>query len=188
MKNTIIYLIGYPGTGKYTIAKEICRQADFKLVDNHLINNPVFSLIEQDGVTTLPPRIWSNVGKIWDAVLDTIVNISPADYNFVLTNCLFNENKDDCDWFREVESGAAQKNSVFVPVRLTISVKENERRIVSPDRAERLKDINPQAPASNVKKFTIINTGNKNELTLDVTNLPPQDAARAILEYARQLS
>lgn len=48
MKNTIIYLLGFPGTGKYTIAKEICKQADFKLVDNHLINNPLFTLIEND--------------------------------------------------------------------------------------------------------------------------------------------
>jgi hypothetical protein len=54
MKNTIIYLIGFPGTGKYTIAREIAQQEDFRLVDNHLVNNPLFNLIHADGITPLP--------------------------------------------------------------------------------------------------------------------------------------
>ncbi len=185
MKNVILYLIGYPGTGKYTIAKEICRQEDFKLVDNHLVNNPIFSLIKQDGKSPLPHSVWENVGKIWGAVLDTIVYISPREYNFVLTNCLFNENEDDCVWFREVQAGALERKSVFIPIRLTISITENEKRIVMPDRRQRMKDINPAAPLENSQKYTIINTGDKNELTLDVSDLSAQEAAQAILNHAR---
>ncbi len=45
MKNTIMYLIGYGGTGKYTIAKEIAALTGAVVVDNHLINNPVFSVV-----------------------------------------------------------------------------------------------------------------------------------------------
>ena len=62
MQNTIIYLIGFAGTGKYTIAKEICRLTNARLVDNHLINNPVFSLIRADGKTLLPESVWE---KTW---------------------------------------------------------------------------------------------------------------------------
>jgi hypothetical protein len=38
LRNTIIYLIGIPAVGKYTIAKEIGRMAGAKVVDNQLIN------------------------------------------------------------------------------------------------------------------------------------------------------
>ena len=106
IENTIIYLLGFPGTGKYTIAREICaQQANFKLVDNHLINIPLFSLIENDGKTPLPPRIWDNVGKIWEAVLDTIIHIAPANYSFVLTNALSDQGDTDRPWFERVVKG-----------------------------------------------------------------------------------
>jgi len=44
MDNTIIYLLGHEGVGKYTIAKEIVTMTSARLVDNHAINNLIFSL------------------------------------------------------------------------------------------------------------------------------------------------
>jgi len=35
MDNTIIYLLGHEGVGKYTIAKEIVTMTGARLVDNH---------------------------------------------------------------------------------------------------------------------------------------------------------
>lgn len=66
LENTIIHLIGFPGTGKYTIACEITKLADIRLVDNHLINNIVLSIIPTDGITPLPVRVWENMSRIWD--------------------------------------------------------------------------------------------------------------------------
>jgi ATP-dependent Lon protease len=41
--NIILYLIGYPGVGKYSIAQEIQNQTgQFRLVDNHHVLNPFF--------------------------------------------------------------------------------------------------------------------------------------------------
>ncbi|MEY4463771.1 MAG: hypothetical protein RLZZ81_742 [Pseudomonadota bacterium] len=45
---TIIYLIGKPGTGKYTIAKELVESV-YIICDNQLINNPIFALLGYDG-------------------------------------------------------------------------------------------------------------------------------------------
>lgn len=185
MKNTIIYLLGFPGTGKYTIAKEICKQANVKIVDNHLINNPIFSLIEKDGITPLPEKIWDIIGRVWDAVLETIVTLSPTDYNFVLTNALIDEGKNDRAWFERVKEGAKQRNATFVPVRLHISVEENKRRIVMPDRAERMKDINPENPKRNAENNTVLRTDHPNLLSLDVTDILPDDAAKLILDHAK---
>lgn len=185
MNNTLIYLLGFPGTGKYTIAKQICAQdSAFRLVDNHLINNTLFSLIAQDGITPLPERIWNNVGAVWEAVLDTIVHIAPREYSFVLTNALTDEGKTDRAWFDRVKTGAQERGALFVPVRLSCSVAENERRIVQPDRAARMKEIDPASPRRNAEHHTVLTTDHPNLLDLDVTNLSEKRAAEIILGHA----
>jgi MoxR-like ATPase len=49
LHNTIIYLIGIPAVGKYTVARAIGRLTGAKVVDNQLINLPVFSVLGYDG-------------------------------------------------------------------------------------------------------------------------------------------
>ncbi len=88
LHNTIIYLIGFPGTGKYTIALELANRTTIRIVDNQLINNPIFSVIGADGKTRLPNIVWDKVGVIREAVLDSICTLSPPDFSFVFTNVL----------------------------------------------------------------------------------------------------
>ena len=187
MKNTIIYLLGFPGTGKYTIAKTICEaDSGFKLVDNHLINIPLFSLIETNGSTPLPERIWENISKIWDAVLDTITHIAPKDYSFVLTNALTEQNPNDKLWFDRVKQGASKRGATFLPVRLLCSVEEMERRIIQPERAARMKETNPKSPQHNAENYEIFKPEHPETLTLDVSDLSPEEAAKIILSHAQQ--
>ncbi len=184
--STIIYLMGYPGTGKYTIGKEICRQDPrFRLVDNHLVNNPIFSIIHIDGVTPLPYKIWENVGKIWDAVMDTLVHLSPIDFNFVLTNALF-DSEGDKAWFEEIQSMAAARNAKFIPVLLRISVEEHQKRISNLDRKERMKESDPKSPQRYALLDNIYIPDHPNLLTLDVSDIPAEEASKIILNYAGQ--
>jgi len=99
MNNVILYLIGFAGTGKLTIAKAILARAPFLLVDNHFINNVVFSLIDMDGNSPLPPRVWENVGKVRSIVFDTMRYLSKPARNFVLTNELVEGDEEDAKVF-----------------------------------------------------------------------------------------
>ena len=185
MKNTIIHLLGFPGTGKYTIAKEICKQADVKLVDNHLINNPVFTLIERDGKTRLPDTVWEQTAKIRAIVLDTMKTLSHPDYNFVFTNVLVDNDPSEREIYKSIEDTAIARNANFAPVRLTCEIEENVKRVAHPDRELRMKELSPETAREFRIDHEIINTGHKNEFTLDVTNLPPEEAAKIILAHAR---
>lgn len=183
--STIIHLLGAPGTGKYTIAKEITRMSkNFVLVDNHLINNPLFSIIRRDGKTKLPPRIWDNVKTIWGAVADTMIHISPPDFNFVLTNALFEGDADDRRHMKNMRNVAKKRKGEYIPVRLLITdEKEHARRITSRARKERMKETDAAA----VKRYAgreVLKTGLIEELTLDVTRLKPKQAAAEILNHA----
>ena len=44
MDNIFLYLLGFAGTGKLTIARAFARSVGAKVVDNHWINNPIFGL------------------------------------------------------------------------------------------------------------------------------------------------
>lgn len=174
-ENHILYLIGYPGTGKYTLAKEFHAQMPhFKLVDNHLINNVLFPLIYTDGVTPLPPRIWENVGKIWDAVVDTVIYISPPDYSFILTNALSTSEADRA-WFDVVCKMAEARQAVLVPVALTVSVEEHKKRIVSEERHARFKETDPEGPEKYAKAQNMLIPEHPNTLVLDISDLSPSE-------------
>ena len=185
MRNTIFYLIGFPGTGKYTIAKEICRLIpDIRLVDAHLINNPLFSLIHLDGKTKIPQRVWDNQGKIWDAVLDVMLHVSPPAFSFVLTNYLSQNNPNDVAWFGEVKAMAEAREALFVPVLLTIDPAEHKNRIVRSERKDRYKETNPEAPARYAAEDRLIEIVHPNLLEVDVTELTPEDVAKKIILHA----
>jgi adenylylsulfate kinase-like enzyme len=66
----VVYLIGVPAVGKYTIAREISRLTGARLVDNQLINLPVFSVLGYDGKDSFPfPRgAWKHIETIREVV------------------------------------------------------------------------------------------------------------------------
>ncbi len=73
----IIYLIGKPGTGKYTVARELAK-SEFIVCDNQLINNPIFTLLNYDGFRKIPEIGWSAIGRIRAAIFDFISRWSKA--------------------------------------------------------------------------------------------------------------
>lgn len=173
--NTIIlYLIGVTGTGKYTIAQEIAKEG-FKVVDNHLINNPIFSLLPLDGITPVPNAAWEAIESIRQAILSFIAQDTVSHY--VFTNELL-ETDYDHGIYQQIVEMATIRHSLFVPVKLLISPEENKHRIINPLRKERFKVTN-LAEASLPK--TLIHIDHPRLITLDVTHLTASAAAMSIL-------
>ena len=51
---SIVYLLGHPGVGKYTVGQELARQTGAVLIDNQVINHPIIALFDWDGTSLLP--------------------------------------------------------------------------------------------------------------------------------------
>jgi hypothetical protein len=187
LTNTIIYLIGIPAVGKYTTAKEISRLTGARVVDNQLINNPVFSVIGYDGTDSFPfPRgAWKQIENIQKAVLTVIRDDCPPDASFVFTNVL---GLTDKSCFRRIERLAKQRNARFFPVWLTCDPYVLRKRKNSPDRRERLKDIDLSNIHYWTMEFEVLKVPHPNALTLDTSHRPPSNTAATILDHIRKIS
>lgn len=185
LHNTIIYLIGIPAVGKYTIAREIGRMTGAKVVDNQLINTPVYSVIGYDGTSTFPfPQgAGAHIEKIQRAVLAVIRDYCPPDDSFVFTNVLDARAPEDKAWFRRIERLAKQRKAGFFPVWLTCDAETLRQRKNTPERRARLKDIDLTTISWYVREFEVLRVQHPNALTLDTSHCGPEQIAKRILEH-----
>ncbi|HEX8853571.1 MAG TPA: hypothetical protein VF754_08795 [Pyrinomonadaceae bacterium] len=181
LDNVLIVLIGFAGTGKYTVGRELCRRTGAKLIDNQLINNPVFMAVDADGVRPLPPAVWGKVSVIRAAVYETIREISPPGLSFVFTLELLEDDPASVQAFRDLEELARLRGGLFVPVRLVCEVEELCRRVTEPSRVERLKDISPERARRKSAVRIVLNPEHANLRTIDVTEQPPSETVDEIL-------
>lgn len=184
-ENVAVYLIGFPGVGKYTIAKALAEKAPFQLVDNHLINNPVFSVVGVDGITPLSDGVWKNVEKIRAVVFDTIEHLAPRHLNYILTNHLADE-AEDRELYDDILASFEKRETLFVPVVLAIDPAEHEKRIISHERRARFKEINPEAP-QRYAKAGLLSIDHPNKLAVDVSEKAPSDTAGCIIDHIEKL-
>lgn len=139
----IVVLLGFPGTGKLTIARTLASILDAMVIDNHWINNPIFGVIEPDGQKPLPPSVWARTSEVRAAVLETIGTLSRPERAFILTYSGMKQETYDITSLRLMHKAAMDRESAFVPVRLLCSEEELRRRIVNEDRRKNMKMVNP---------------------------------------------
>ena len=190
LRNTIIYLIGIPAVGKYTIGKELARLTGARLVDNQLINYPIYSVVGYDGTDAFPfPRGASrHIEAIHRAVLAVIRDHCPPDASFVFTNVLDANAPGDRAWFRRIERVARHRQAKFVPVWLTSDAATLRRRKDAPERRARLKDVDLTTIPWWLEKFEVLKVAHPNALTLDTARSTPQQIAKLILEHVRAVA
>jgi hypothetical protein len=185
MTNLFVYLVGFAGTGKLTIARAFARLVGAKVVDNHWINNPIFGLIDSDGVTPLPDEVWAQVAKVREAVLETIAMLAKPETNFVLTHEGVEGDPIDQAVFESIRSAAARRGARFVAVRLLCEEGELVRRIQSPERAGLLKCVDPADAINKSRHHVVLDPRLPATLTLDVTTRTAEGSAAAILAHIK---
>lgn len=173
-----LYLIGFSGTGKYTIAKEVAKSG-YKIVDNQLINNPIFSLLDLYNIPHVPGKAWKAIDQIRKIVLDFMAQ--NQEFNYILTNELL---EGEHELYNQIKDVAEKRNSLFIPVKLFISPEEHEKRVINPERKERFKSIEP---IEAWERKALITISHPHLLEVDVTHLSPLQAAREILNFVESI-
>lgn len=183
IENTVFYLIGFPGVGKYTVAQEIMKKVPAKLVDNHYTNNVIFHLIEQNGRKDVTEEVWVQVRKVRAAVMETIATLAPPSLNYILTNVLYEEDEGDREIYAQVAVMAQRRKAKFFPIVLTCAVDAHLERIAVPERALRSKLTDPTFMKKDLAEgCAVYRPAHPNLIEIDVTDLSAAEAAAAIVE------
>jgi len=185
IENTIIYLIGLPGAGKLTIAREIQKHFDSILVDNHYVNNVVFKLIDTDGVTPLSPRVWDYTKRVRELVLNVIRELAQPKRNFIFTNALAEGDKVDQQLYQDIVQLAQDRQARLLTVRILVSKEELCKRVGSSERKSLLKSIDQEDAARTWDKYEVLKPKNGFDLESS-SELSPEQAAIAILDELRR--
>lgn len=185
--SAVYLLIGFPGAGKYTIAKAMRERLlaaghDGRLVDNHSVNNRIFELVELPPEGRLAGPVWDLVDEVREAVLRTVEDLSPRTWWFIFTNYLV-KGADEA-YLQRIERLADRRGAVLIPVVLTCAADEVLRRVVQPDRRARLKDTSASRAGHALATGQLVDPDLPQTLRLDVTSTPADRAAVRILEHA----
>jgi len=176
----VYLLVGPPAVGKLSIAKELARRTGTLIVDNHLINNPVF----------VPMGLHSGEGlditatdelrqRVWDVVLEAAAQ-APPELSHVMTNWLPDDPENEAHVER-LRGLAERRGARFVPVWLTASDEELLTRVEAAGRAERSKLTDPAVLAQILAVPNM--PAPEDALQLDVTDIPPAQAVTEILSF-----
>ena len=179
VENTIVYLLGPPGVGKLTVGRIVVDRLKLILVDNHYWLNPIFKLIEQDGVTPLPKRVWPLVRQVRTAALETIATLSPRDWSFLFTHATTNSPEDRAIC-AQITSVAKRRGARMLAVRLACEPDELARRVIAPGRRGAMKETDPRAAQENASR-SVFDPKWPNTLTLDTTGVSAEATAERII-------
>ena len=171
----IIHLIAYPGAGKYTIAKELCKDKQFKLFDNHIVNNVLFSLTDLS--KSLPTFKDKYINKLYKTAFEYFEKIDIKE-NIVFTNFLENS-KNDKKYLKMIKKFAKKANFLYIPILLTPNTQTLLSRVQNEERKSKLKLTNPQL-AQQVYNSVLIEIKDKNKMIIDNSNLSPEQVVKII--------
>ena len=188
----LFLLIGFSGTGKLTVARGLRDRLasvgqEVRLVDNHYVNNLIFQLVDVDGVKPLPEGTWDRVGEVRDAVFRTIEELSPKSWSFIFTNDLI-DRPEERAYVHRLAQLADRRSSILIPVRLLCAVDELCRRIVSAERRPMLKNVSADWIRRRAETEEVLDPGLATTITLDITSMPPEEAADRIVAHLATLA
>lgn len=149
MKNVIVYLVGPPGVGKYTVGKLVAERLSAKLLDNHFWSNPILEVVEPDG-RPLPAGVWDRTNDVLSAVLETVARFGPAGRNYVFTHAVSDPGGHPLDWIiaGQLLWVAERRRASLLVVRLACGEEQLRERISCDERSRRFKTTDAQQARS----------------------------------------
>lgn len=185
MSPVLYHLVGWPGAGKRTIGTALAQQSGARLMDNHLMADPIFQAVGADGLTPLPEGTRPLVLKVWAAALEAVRDLAPPNLSHIFTSHLGERPVgQEHEIVTQLREAAQARGARYVPVWLSCNDTELSRRVAQPDRADKLKLRDPDLLSQMLQTERLL-AAPPDALLLDVTALDPQEAARQIAAFAR---
>ncbi|KAH0541782.1 hypothetical protein FGG08_003737 [Glutinoglossum americanum] len=181
MPPPFIYINGYPGVGKLTIAKLLSNRIEnSKVVDNHLLIDPVASVFDRSMNEYQPLRKLVRTNILYSIAAST----STKDVTWIFTDQQ-SSSAQGSSAAQDYQNAATAKKSRFISVILNCGLDENIKRLRESGRGGSVntKLTNVAILRSIRENEDLYSFGGKDELQLDVSNLSAPQAVDLILDH-----
>lgn len=179
----VIYLFGYPGVGKNTIAQEIEKQSPHIAIHNHLLSNGlrhVVSRLDKDEYKKIEKDLQHHTMKAWLNFLEFVAKAIPQQ-GLVFTSVLYQNDPARVEFFDFMRRWAKEQNRPFFPVRLICDENELRNRLQTENRKQAFKLTDPSVLHNLMQTYDILMPDDC--LTLDITNMPAHESAQKIIQH-----
>lgn len=188
IKAPLIYLFGFPGVGKNTIAQEIEKQSAVSpcamiAIHNHLLSNGlrhVVSRLDAESYARIQPDLHHHTMKAWLNFLEFVSKAIP-NQGLVFTSVLYQNDPDRVQFFEFIRTWARDENRPFLPVRLICDENELQQRLQSENRKQSFKLTDPDILQNLMRDNEILSPDDC--LELDITHIPAEESAQKILAH-----
>ncbi|WP_353279490.1 AAA family ATPase [Wolbachia endosymbiont (group B) of Xanthorhoe designata] len=175
----IIYLIGFPGSGKLTIAKELCNIIDGVIVDNNLFNNIIFDMIDFRNAE-VTSEIWEKIFVIRENMLAILEKHHIESKHYIFTNELIKGDYYDQRVYKSVVNLSKKMNVEILPVVLYCNSGELVKRVQSKGRERERKITDSDFAMRRIKEKKLFVP--QGSLKIDNSNLSAKEVAKKIVE------
>ena len=180
----VYQLLGFPGTGKYTIARAMVEQLGERgepvaLLDNHSTANLIWSLVPDE--RRFDADVMARMAELRNVLWDAAAELTSPAHSLVFTNFLPADRPSTVlDRHREV---AQQLGRPLVAVVVHCDPHEVLRRVPNADRAARMKLVDAERARSIMASGMTLPDWPE-LVDLDITGLSPAEAAARVITLA----
>ncbi|CAG7963010.1 unnamed protein product [Penicillium salamii] len=178
---SFIYINGYPGVGKLTVAKELCKLLPkAKIVSNHLLIDPVAAVFDRD-VEEYQPLRQVLRGEFLKSIATAT---STREITWIFTDQQSSSILGTSS-AKDYQNAAAIRGSPFISVITNCDLEENLKRAIGGDRGvgtnTKLTDLGILRRIR--ESEDIFHFNDENELEIDITQLSPSEVAGKIYDH-----
>jgi hypothetical protein len=177
-----IYINGYAGVGKFTIAKCLLPLLPHpaKVFDNHLVIDPVAALIDRTSSEYQPLR--KSVRQLF---LSTISNSAELKHTAIVFTDQQSSSAIGSSVARDYEKAAKRRPCQFLSIRIECEEEEHIRRATDQARKDsRMTKLTDEALLRRMRmEEDVFSFGGEDEITIDVTELSPEEAGERIFTF-----
>ncbi|WP_425386112.1 AAA family ATPase [Wolbachia endosymbiont (group A) of Barypeithes pellucidus] len=176
-------MIGFPGSGKSTTAKELCKIIDAVIVSNNLFNNIIFDIVKLQNAE-VPDDLWEKIFAVRENILAILEKYYVKSKHYIFTNELVEGDPYDQKIYNSVVNLSKKMGAEILPVVLHCNNEELVRRVQSEERHQENKITDSNYATKKIKGKKLFIPGGT--LEIDNSNLSAKEVAKKIVEEMKE--
>lgn len=185
----LVYLYGYPGVGKSTIARHIAEKTDLIAIQSHLISNAFRHVLKHKDPAQYKNSehlIKHHTMKAWLNFLD-FVDAAVPDQGLIFTSVLYQDDPERVEYFDFIRLWALRQNRILVPVRLNCAPQILKQRVTSSERNSAMKLTDADVLEKLMARHTLLTPDTPHFLDIDTTDHSAIHIADTIIDALKNL-